>query len=618
MKRRAVLSCLLWLGIVATAEGSPLRPLHPDVLLRDVSGTSVLESGDPVSTSRSCGECHDAEWIEAHGLHASLGLDAPDAAPHFDPLVYAWLAPSDTADPRQIQRWLGEIDGRHAGGAFARAVGAELNCFVCHLEQPDDRARRAALADGRSEWAVTATLASTGLTVREDGSWHYLASRFLDGKAPAAALGLTRPRDENCGLCHGRVEGPDHRGFVHFPSAENPRTEATGVIVSPARMRDSSQNLRDKNRLSRPWDVHAARLLECATCHASPNDPLRASVSGSNTPDHLRTDVRSPRLEEFLRRPDHDFGAAPACESCHDAERVHEWLPYRERHLQKLECESCHIPRVHGSARRVTDWSLPTRDGEARVEYRGVDGDPTDPTTLVEGYEPVLLPRADERGEERLAPHNLMAIAYWFDRDAGRPVPMRQLRSALYAEAELHPEIARALDHDGDGRLEGAERRLDRLEKQDAVRARLAAVGAGRVELRSELRAYPLHHGVAPRASATRDCESCHGPASRLAQPFVLAAFLPGDGDPALAGEPGVRLGGQTERLDHGTLVLRPSPEQAGVFLLGSSRRAWVDDVNRWALVLVAVAVFLHGSLRWVLYSARHRARRLRVREETR
>lgn len=614
MSPRILLPLLVPPLLAALLEVPPAEakgPLHPDVLLRDDSGTPVLDSGRPVSTARSCGECHDTAWIATHGAHTDLGLGPK--TPLFDPLVYAFLDDAQSRDPDAVQRWLAAVDGRHAGGAFAESVGSELDCLTCHLANPDDEARRRALTEGAAEWAVTATLARTGLVEPGGEGWRYRPERFdAEGKAPAARLGLTRPTDESCGQCHGRVEGPEHRAFVHFPTDRHPRTETTGVIISPARMNDSAQNLRGKTRLSRPWDVHAERLLGCATCHTAPNDPTRAvPADAGDRPEHLRTRAHTPRLEEFLRRPDHDFGASARCESCHAAERVHEWLPYRERHLQKLECASCHVPHVHGVARSVTDWSVPSPTGEPRLEYRGVDGNPGDPATLIEGYEPVLLPRVDAAGHERLAPHNLMATWYWMDSGTKRPVSLATLQRALYGRSEsprLPSSIAVAFDTDTDGRLDPSERRLDTAEKEEALRTRLREVGIEEPELRAELRPYTLNHGVAPRAFSTRDCESCHGPASRLARAFPVADFLPGNRMPTLVDGSPARLSGGLEQLDHGALVLRPTPEQAGVFLLGASRRDWVDTVNRWALLLVISGVVLHGGLRLVLHSARQRA----------
>ncbi len=44
--------------------------------LLDVNGVNVLESGEPVSTMNTCGECHDTTFIAEHSFHASVGLDS--------------------------------------------------------------------------------------------------------------------------------------------------------------------------------------------------------------------------------------------------------------------------------------------------------------------------------------------------------------------------------------------------------------------------------------------------------------------------------------------------------------------------------------------------------------
>ena len=39
------------------------------------------------------------------------------------------------------------------------------------------------------------------------------------------------------------------------------------------------------------------------------------------------------------------------CESCHDAQKTHaDWLPYTDRHMEEVACETCHIPQMYAPA----------------------------------------------------------------------------------------------------------------------------------------------------------------------------------------------------------------------------------------------------------------------------
>ena len=62
---------------LAKPEPAPVQeasPLHPTFALLDREGTNVLESGKPVSTMKTCGQCHDTEYIQSHAFHSDLGL----------------------------------------------------------------------------------------------------------------------------------------------------------------------------------------------------------------------------------------------------------------------------------------------------------------------------------------------------------------------------------------------------------------------------------------------------------------------------------------------------------------------------------------------------------------
>ncbi|MEZ4834555.1 MAG: hypothetical protein R2873_21615 [Caldilineaceae bacterium] len=192
-------------------------PLHPVFALLDADGNNVLESGMPVSTMRTCGSCHDTEFIAEHSFHADLGLgdftdpgavtggNAWDTSPgtfgKWNPLIYRYLSPaSDEIVDLTTVEWIKTLGARHVGGGPAvtgrdgtplvdlpadaanpetsivdpitgeatawdwnESGVVEMNCFLCHLADPNNDARLTALDAGDFGWANTVTLLGSGI-----------------------------------------------------------------------------------------------------------------------------------------------------------------------------------------------------------------------------------------------------------------------------------------------------------------------------------------------------------------------------------------------------------------------------------------------------------------------
>ena len=62
---------------------------------------------------------------------------------------------------------------------------------------------------------------------------------------------------------------------------------------------------------------------------------------------------------------------------------------------------------MYAPAIQSYDWTVLTLDEQPVKVYRGVDGDPNAVTSLLTGYEPVLLNRTNINGQKLLAPYNL-------------------------------------------------------------------------------------------------------------------------------------------------------------------------------------------------------------------
>ncbi len=624
MTRRLLLAVLLAAAAmsIASAGAEPPPPKHASFPFLDAKGEPVVRSGRAVSTMRTCGVCHDTEYISDHCYHADAGAErqvrAGQAASgrewdvgsglfgRWDSLNYGPHGPN-----LDVKQWIAWAGGRHVGGGPARSVGVELDCFLCHLPAPDRTARRNELRGGNYEWAATATLASTGVVKKTSAGWQWDAKSF-----DAAGVFLhdaVRPRVSsiaNCGACHGFTHTSE-KPLVFPYGAWDMGLETKGQIFSAQRIKDSGLNLKGKETLSRSFDIHAERLLQCSNCHNVLNNPAYFSGVARDKPRHLLFEPRRLSPTEYLRRPLHQLanghtpqgtgarafdGTMRRCENCHDAAVGHDWLPNLQRHLNALHCETCHIPHVYASAREQTDWTLPTLDGKARIGYRGVEGDPRSSTSLIEGYQPIILPRIELDGKRKWTPHNLLAVWYWIAGDPPAPVDLPLLTKALFQEGNIHPDIKKALDANGDGVVEDSEWRLDSPAKTEAVRVRLEALGLRGPRIRGEIQPYSLHHGVAGGQWAIRNCRECHDRESRLSAAMELAPYVPGGAMPERVGDANVEWSGRLFRDEAGRLLYEPAT--AGLHVLGKDHWRWGDWLGLLTVLAVALAVVVHGGLR--------------------
>jgi thiosulfate reductase cytochrome b subunit len=647
----------------------PAAPLHPVFALLDEDGANVLASGGAVSTLATCGQCHDAAYITQHNFHADLGLSALGAAEQtggadwdastgpfgeWSPLTYRYLTlVGDARLDLSTPDWVRLFSARHVGGgpaALARdgrpltalapdaanpetavldaATGrpvawdwqvsgvVEVNCFLCHLAQPNNAARIATLEAGEFRWANTATLLGTGLVTRTAAlGWQWNPAAFdAAGQLLPEQVGVQDPADTNCAQCHGQAHNSGQPPVTVTGCAlDDWQTATTGQIVSPDRIAASGLNLSGKDTLIRAWDVHAERGVQCTDCHYALNNPAYDATGQAEAPDHLVFDPRRLDVGEFLQRPNHDLARstrapAPArgCESCHDAAAAHSTLPYEERHLAVLACETCHVPRAYAPAIQSIDWTALDSAGEPLTACRGTT-EIGGAAALISGFEPALLPDADGA----LAPYNLVTAWYWVYDDAGgspRPVPLADLQ-ATWLGGSHAPEVVAVLDADKSGALEASELVLDTPAKQAAIAQRLAARGLANPRIAGSVEAYRLSHTITSGEWAVAECQACHGDASRLAAPMVLAAARPGGVAPSLTGAAAAAGGAVVD--EGGALRYEPDPGAQGLYVFGRDRVGLIDGLGAVAFVGVLAAVLAHGGLRFAAALRAQRAQRV-------
>ena len=342
-------------------------------------------------------------------------------------------------------------------------------------------------------------------------------------------------------------------------------------------------------------------------------------------PEHLLYDPRTLEINEYLEKPDHNFargqsaqynvapelkGTMRRCESCHDAGKGHsDWLPYIDTHMAVVACETCHIPQMYAPAIQSYDWTVLTLDKQPVKSYRGVEGDPSAVTSLVTGYEPVLLNRTDIDGQQLLAPYNLITTYYWVYDDANgnkRPVRLLDLEAAYFESGKYASDILSAFDVNSNGVLGSDELLIDSSAKEELVRSKLAALGLNNPRIEGLTQPYSINHNVTRGENAVNECKACHNDESRVSQPLKLANYAPNGVTPMFDTANNVDASGEIVKDDNGAVYYNPIPANDKMYVFGSSRVSWIDWLGALMFAGTLVGVTGHGTLRYL--STRKRA----------
>ena len=467
---------------------------HDPVYLFDANGEPVTASGNPLSIAETCGLCHELEddaFIDTHGYHSSV---------------------QDTLLPPERRQLM--MDGPRIPATDA----SQMNCFLCHLQQPDHEARQAAIDNGEVEWSVSATLLASGLLTQSQDGYRWNPERIADDGETTLML---RPVTEaNCGVCHGMVHDGTDPLLVQLGTGKHWTTEKTGQVFSPQRVRLSAMNLKDKDSLDMVWDVHSERLVSCGDCHYSRGRPARLAGEASDA---------SVIPAQGVRR---------RCESCHSLTGTHDWLPQRERHFAAVACEACHIPELEMAAQQSIDHTVIRPDGSPQVSYRGVSGDVRNASkAYIEGYSPLLRVGKNVYGEYQVFPYNLVSRWYWADGEGNDAIPQSLLRSAWLDGEHYSETIMEAFDTDQDEQLAADELRIDNHTKLVLIQERLREAGVKNPTVRGEVSAYHIHHNVRHGNRVNRDCTVCHPDTVANLPTFDLAPYVPANMKPVLVQE---------------------------------------------------------------------------------
>ena len=434
----------------------------------------------------------------------------------------------------------------------------------------------------------------------------------VEGRLRRESIRIGASRAANCGACHGLVSDgrlpvllpPDFEGSSKVPGRTWNLTQAEGAVIAPQRMADSFLNLEGKAALVTPWDIHAAKLVDCTACHYAANNPARTDSKHSAL-RYLTADPRRQSNAEFLVRPDHKL-AALECRGCHDALKGHRFLPYRERHMTVISCETCHIPGPMAPAVEMVDGTIAILDGGPLVRYRNVErrpGEALNSATIVP-LRPLLAERVEHDGLKRLCPVNPVARFRWVSGADRTEVPQELVaRAFLDADGAYSVAVLERFDENHDGRLDEKELRLDSPSKVDFVARRLTALGVAQPTIEGVLEAIPLAHGVLARERALRDCTGCHAAFSRISSGYAIAAYLPGGTPPRPKEDSRVELAGVLAPTSDGGLALQrdPAATPLGLHVLGHTRQGFTNALGFALFASVLLGVAAHALIRVVL-----------------
>jgi len=663
--------------VLAQPEAAPAQaasPLHPTFALLDKNGENVLISDEAISTMQTCGQCHDTRFIQSHAFHSDLGLSVYKNTKGFnastgtfgkwDPLTYRYL--SQSSDERldmSTAEWLKVNGARVVGGGPATTSRdgkvleslsgnannydtvilegngkaevwnwkdsgtMEMNCFLCHLETPNNEARTEFIQAGSFGDANTATLLGLGVVDYNGAAWTWNPEAFNESsELKSEFVKIQDPTNANCAACHGDIHSGEEPLTYTACDLDYPQTATTGQVVSAQKISASSINLSGKNELNRSWDIHAERQLQCTDCHYALNNPSHAIEAQGDNPDHLVYDPRTLEIGEYLERPDHNFargesaqfnvapelkGTMRRCDSCHDASKGHaDWLPYVDTHMAVVACETCHIPQMYAPAIQSYDWTVLRTNNEPVKTCRGVEGEPNQVTSLVTGYEPVLLNRNNIDGDQLLAPYNLITTYYWvYDDVEGnqRPVRLMDLEAVYFDNGDYAVDIVTVFDTNNDGTLGNNELVIDTSAKEDAVKNKLESLGLNNPRIEGLVQPYSINHNITRGENAVNDCKACHEDGSRVAQPIMLANYAPNGTLPVFDESNNVNASGEILTGEDGAVYYNPVPANDKMYVFGSSRVNWIDWLGAVMFAGSLLGVVGHGTLRY--FSSRKKAK---------
>lgn len=358
-------------------------------------------------------------------------------------------------------------DGDYHRNHWLESGSLELDCMICHGENYDIMARSAQVSVGSFRAAPTA---GAGFGTVVDNSTVTYGDIFDDqGKVSPHVSGS--PQDHNCTRCHAGRPGD------YFAGA--------GAIRSDVAKRGMSWDDPDNP------DVHNQAGRHCVDCHPAGSD--HEIAKGHEPSSHVRDDLDNSMTK---------------CGACHSPGNSHGApVPshdgFSERHMDRIDCATCHIPGKKFFAVRQKDFTM----GALQAYFIGGSPQLAPP---YEGFTPIYIwwfP--EEGGQPKIYPVNFLGSSFWNDGvERDHPVFVSTITQAAGGVTITNDVL--------DARPE-----INTAAEIEAMRAALEALGVSDPILTAYARPFLLSHNVAPAneaLGANGNCSDCH----RQDSPFFL------------------------------------------------------------------------------------------------
>jgi formate dehydrogenase gamma subunit len=442
---------VVFFAVALVGIAAPATAQHPPIYLLDTNGDVIdpingENAEAPLSIKQTCGMCHDYDVI-TQGYHFQMGwkeisddFGAESGRPwdlsngfmgrwypyafrqlakkvnaHADEIdltVYDFVGFSSEGDQppcgachpgggglefdrdgNRYDEWLeanpelaDSLDGDYHESKWDRSGVVEADCFVCHLEGYDFQARIDQLKQGNYKWAVVAgsRIGVVDGSVRRNREPSVAYHQRLFNADGTITLEMSwPPPDDNCVNCHGR---------------------------SDVRKRGMSWN-----DIYNP-DIHNQQGVSCTACHPAGLDHQIAK--GDSPSFHAGSEHDNTMLD---------------CRGCHEGGNLGAPIPDHDRvrpsHIEKMACESCHIPTLN----RAAASGLETSTG--KLQFRARPKDAEEPGAVGE-----WAPDYDRWEDGIIYNVNHFLAVWWGNRDEDgtiHPLFLREHKAAwrLYSDA---------------------------------------------------------------------------------------------------------------------------------------------------------------------------------------
>jgi len=483
----------------ATKRPMPPWGACPPFLLRDEAGNVIDPVADqnadkPYSPKQTCGRCHDYEKI-TRGYHFTQGAGEEPVADQKARCLWAstpgnyggtWCSPSP------LYKYLSpKANESPAGMDMTSFTFFTMPCATCHPGGGSAEFDR----DGK-RYDVWMSDPASGFSAGADNNF--------DGDYYKARWTETGVMEADCLLCHlPEYNVSERKKQIGAWNFRWTATAGAGFAKVDGSVKDGkpvavtyNRKLFKEDGTVEPHIVREPRNEVCLSCHAKPGWKKRGANFRARTDVHLRAGLKcvdchpagsSATDPRIAGREEHQIGKGDdpgghvrddlddtcvSCADCHNTGRMgapvakHRWLP--PQHLEKIACQTCHIPEraVKATLVQAGDvfnpgtkiptkgkhlWTFYGPDGTywnhyGDLEMMGYDDKPTDP------FRPTLA-----RYKGKIYPVNRVHSAWPGIEVEGETALVQPRMTDIYkmwtshrADAATYPELSKITDDNGD------------------------------------------------------------------------------------------------------------------------------------------------------------------------